>query len=106
MEGLGDNPQRVLMVLNQADRKTGIRQEDISASIKHPILIQIPSDNGIVATSINEGVPLMVGRVNAPAARSIASLAKEIMEALAQAEAAAGEQEPVPASGLLGKIRR
>lgn len=106
MEGLGDNPQRVLMVLNQADRKTGIRQEDIAANIKHPILLQVPSDNGIVATSINEGVPLMVGRINAPAARSIASLAKEVLEALAEADAAAGEAEAVPAGGLLGRIRR
>lgn len=105
MEGLGDNPQRVLMVLNQADRRTGIRQEDIAANIKHPILMEIPNDNGAVATSINEGVPLLAGRSNAPAARSISSLAKEIIGVLAEADAAAGDKQPVPA-GLLGRIRR
>jgi pilus assembly protein CpaE len=98
-------PDKVVMVLNEVDRRGAIRAEDIEASIRHPISGTIPSDGRAAYVAANQGVPMVVSHRNSPTAQSIVDLSRRLVASLQpQSEAAAGNGGK--SSSLLGKLFR
>jgi len=99
-------PEKTWLVINQADRRGGIRVADIESSIKHPIAAAIPMDERSVFVAANQGIPLVVSHRNSAAAQAIVGLARQLSEELTSGPA---EEEPEQEAarehtGLLGRL--
>ncbi|PWH16398.1 MAG: histidine kinase [Ardenticatenia bacterium] len=78
---------KTILILNKSDPHSGIRAEDIQASIKHPIVAQLPLDERTATLAANHGVPYMVGSARTTKlAQATASLAQYIANVLAEKE--------------------
>lgn len=87
---------KTILVLNKSDPHSGIRAEDIQASIKHPIVAQLPLDERTATLAANHGVPYMLGNTrNTKLAQMTASLAQYIVNALVEKEDTAAVVAPV-----------
>lgn len=88
--------ERVMLVLNKLDRRTGITPQAVSENLKFPVDGMIPTDERTVAASINRGVPLMMGdkgRVPTKNILDLLGIIKERLVAEAVAESAVGESD-------------
>ncbi len=81
---------KTLLVLNKSDPHSGIRAEDIQASIKHPVAAQLPLDERTATLAANHGVPYVVGNMRTTKlAQATVSLAQYVVNVLAGKEEAA-----------------
>jgi pilus assembly protein CpaE len=71
---MGYDAGAVTLVLNRADSRVGITNDDVAAIVGRVPQIRIPSDRAI-PRSINEGVPIVLGQERSGAARAITDLA-------------------------------
>ncbi|HMA34641.1 MAG TPA: response regulator [Chloroflexia bacterium] len=69
-------PDKVLLVLNRADSKLGIRTESVEDTLRKKIAANICSDGRAVTTSINQGVPLVISGRDTQFSKDIVALAK------------------------------
>ncbi|MGQ9714162.1 MAG: AAA family ATPase [Anaerolineae bacterium] len=103
-------PEKIWLVINQADRRGAIRTADIEGSIKHPIAAAIPMDERSVFMAANQGIPLVVAHRNSPVAQAIFALAARVrneLEVEPEPEGAAAKVDPGPRStGLLERLFR
>ncbi len=74
-EQLGYPSDKVVLVLNRADSRTGIGAQDIARSIDHPIAATIVNDALVAATAVNRGVPFVVSQKDSQISRSMRELA-------------------------------
>jgi len=81
-EALEYERERIIFVLNKADRRINIRAEDIEANIKYPIRGQLPLDERSVTTAVNQGVPFVLGDKNSALTQATIQLGKYLLEAL------------------------
>src|SRR5512136_1497479 len=58
-DALSYPPNKIMLVINKVDRRSGITAQMIEDNIKHQVVGQIPLDEILVLNSINCGVPLM-----------------------------------------------
>ncbi len=65
------------LVLNRANSKVGLSEDDIELALGRPIDTRIPSTRAI-PMSINQGEPLVVGDPRLPASRAIIELAHRV----------------------------
>jgi len=81
---LSISPERVLVVLNQFDKRSDLTQEVIEKSIKHTIQVTIPKDVRVVAPSVNRGLPFMLKSdlKPQPVSRAILNLAENVRQEL------------------------
>ena len=86
-------PQKLLLVLNKMDRRSGITAANVEDSIKHTVKGQIPIDDKVVLMSINAGVPFMTGTRSLPAAQGITDLAQKLRDEFAPKEPAPEEEK-------------
>lgn len=92
--GLFDFPlANVVFVLNKMDRRAGITAEAVAENLKHAVDGEIPFD-ALVTTSINRGVPLIMGDKSRPPAKNILDLMGTIKQRLV-AHASQGDDELV-----------
>ncbi len=113
---LGYSDDKLLLVLNKADSRLGIRAESIEGQIRHKVAAQIGNAPYEVTLSLNQGVPLVIDRRNHPVARDLLALAALTANALHPAtgnttptSTAAGKTAPIaPAQdaskGLFGRL--
>jgi pilus assembly protein CpaE len=78
---------KIMLILNRMDKRSGISPQSIEESLKHPIKAQIAYDDRTVLTSINSGVPFMTGPKNVLPAQGILDLAQRVKEEFAPKEA-------------------
>ncbi|MGC8839441.1 MAG: AAA family ATPase [Anaerolineae bacterium] len=101
-------PEKIWLVINQADRRGAIRTADIEGSIKHPIAAAIPMDERSVFMAANQGIPLVVAHRASPAAQAIFGLAARVrkeLEVEPEPEGAVARSGPGPRStGLLERL--
>jgi pilus assembly protein CpaE len=83
-EALEYERERIIFVLNKADKRVNIRAEDIEANIKYPIQGQLPLDERTVTTAVNQGVPYVLGGKNSVLAQATVKLGRRLMELLAE----------------------
>ena len=109
-EQLGYPPDKIALALNKSDpRRSRIRASDIEESLKHPVMAEIPLDDAVALSSINQGVPFVLSDDSRPISQAVARLAEAILDAWAVVEE---EQEAVemqaddPARRRLGRFFR
>jgi pilus assembly protein CpaE len=72
---MGYGSERIAMVLNRADSKVGVTQEDVTAIVGRSADILVPSHRDI-ARSVNEGTPVVLARPRSDVARAFRTLAE------------------------------
>lgn len=93
-DALNYSPNKIMLVINKVDRRSGITAQMIEDNIKHQVVGQIPLDEILVLTSINRGVPIMVDQRAKPIGQAIQQLAERVAaEFRRPVEAAAGPAE-------------
>jgi len=81
-EALEYERDRMVFVLNKADKRINIRAEDIEANIKYTIEGQLPLDERAVTTAVNQGVPYVLGDKNGPLTQATIRFAKHLAKSL------------------------
>lgn len=81
-EALEYERERIVFILNKADRRINIRAEDIEANIKYPIQAQLPLDERAVTTAVNQGVPYVLGNKSGLLAQATVRLGTRLLELL------------------------
>jgi len=71
-------PNKIMLVINKVDRRSGITAQMIEDNIKHQVVGQIPLDEVLVLNSINRGVPLMVDQRSKPIGQALQQLAERV----------------------------
>lgn len=94
---LGLSKERVFFVLNKMDRNSNITAKAVAENLKRPVDGEIPADERAVTTSINRGVPLMLGDKSRPPARNLLELIGSIKQRL-YAEASKEQEEEAKVS--------
>lgn len=94
---LGLSKEHVFFVLNKMDRNSNITAKAVAENLKRPVDGEIPADERAVTTSINRGVPLMLGDKSRPPARNLLELIGSIKQRL-YAEASKEQEEEAKVS--------
>jgi pilus assembly protein CpaE len=99
LELMGYDRGRVNVILNRADSRVGITQDEVVAIIGTSPDIMVPSDRDIPC-SVNEGTPVVATRSRSAAAHAFRSLAEMYLVSEAAASTNGGKR-----SGLLRRKR-
>jgi pilus assembly protein CpaE len=81
-EALEYERQRILFILNKADKRINIRAEDIEANIKYAIEGQLPLDERSVTTAVNQGVPYVLGDKSSLLTQATVQLGTRLIQSL------------------------
>ncbi len=81
-EALEYDRSRIMFVLNKMDKRINIRAEDIEANIRYKIEGQLPIDDRTVTTSVNQGIPYILGNKNSMLSQSTVALSKHLLKSL------------------------
>ncbi len=98
--------QKLLLVMNKMDRRSGITVANVEESIKHAVKGQIALDDKTVLSSINSGVPCMTGPRNMPVAVGVVELAQKLRDEFAPKEAPADDDKRKPGTKPGGLFQR
>jgi len=77
-DALSYPPNKIMLVINKVDRRSGITAQMIEDNIKHQVVGQIPLDEMLVLTSINRGVPIMVDQRAKPIGQAIQQFSERV----------------------------
>jgi pilus assembly protein CpaE len=75
---MGYDPDRIVLVLNRADSRVGIDDEDVLAVVGRRPDIRIPSDVE-VTRAVNEGAPIVMAKPDSAGAKAFQALADEFL---------------------------
>lgn len=98
-ELLGYDENKVMLVLNKADNRMGIRVENVENNIQHKVALQIANAPYEMTLSINQGVPLVIGKREHRASKDIFALARELSGVAVGEMAQAGQPQAAVAGG-------
>jgi pilus assembly protein CpaE len=92
---------KIMLVLNKASNRMGIRVDNVENNIQHKVALQIANAPTEMSISINQGVPLVIGRRDHAVSKDIFRLAQELsrFSSVAEASASANGVKPTAASG-------
>ena len=100
--------EKIILVLNKADGRLGIRVENVEGNIQHKVALQIVNAPQEVTLSINQGVPLVIEKRSHETAKNIFALASMLTNVAKVAEKAKPAEAPVKAAesrgGLFSRI--
>ncbi|MBO9314540.1 MAG: response regulator [Chloroflexus sp.] len=99
---LGYPADKVMLVLNKATNRTGIRAEDVEKHLQRKLALQIGDAAQEMTLAINQGTPLILAKPNHHVSKDIMNLARELV-AKSSKEAAASK-EAAKSRGLLGGL--
>jgi pilus assembly protein CpaE len=85
---------RVFFVMNKMDRKTGITPEAVAENLRRPVDGEIPADERAFTSSINKGVPLMLGDKSRPPAKNLLDLVGLVKQRLVAGPTPVEEKAP------------
>ncbi|MFC2055158.1 CpaE family protein [Chloroflexota bacterium] len=77
-QSLAYPPEKVLLLLNQADRPGGVKLREIETATDKGIFAQIPDDPVNALRCLNRGIPLILKNPRSPVSRSYKKLAKQM----------------------------
>lgn len=75
MQSLGYDDEKIMLVLNRATPEGGIEAGEVETTLKRRFVAAIPTDARTVASSINQGLPLVLSHPATAVARQMQSLA-------------------------------
>lgn len=103
--------EKVMLVLNKATNRTGIRAEDVEKTIQRKVLLQIGDAAQDMTLSINQGVPIVIAKPTHQIVRDLNNLARELAATAkpsaaptAAGAAAAQAEAPAKSSGLFSRL--
>lgn len=102
--------EKVMLVLNKASNRTGIRAEDVEKNIQRKVILQIGDAAQDVTFSINQGVPLVIGKPTHQISRDINTLARDLtasdksQKAVAASGAPTTPEPPQKSGGLFSRL--
>ncbi len=99
---LGYPADKVMLVLNKATNRTGIRAEDVEKHLQRKLALQIGDAAQEMTLAINKGTPLILMKPNHQVSKDIMNLARELV-AKSSKEVAASK-ETAKSRGLLGSL--
>lgn len=109
-EQLKYDEEKVLLLLNKYDPRTGIAAEAIQTSIKHPIFASVSRDDRVVNMAINHGLPFVLTQARSQVSLDLLRLAQMLVTAPGE-EPAISRLAPVAAAppppkkrSLFGKL--
>lgn len=79
---LGYPSSRIHIVLNRHDSQVGISASDAESALAHPIEFRIPSRGREMATTLNQGTPIVSAQPNSDVSRAIISMADYMLKKL------------------------
>jgi len=101
-------PDKVMLVVNRADSKLGIRTESVEDTLRKKIAANICSDGRAVTASINQGVPLVISGRETQFSKDILALAKLVVTLepikVEEKPQASGAKKGDQAPGLLSRF--
>lgn len=68
--------EKILLVLNQANRPGGVKPKEIKSVLHWAIFAEIPEDSINATRSINRGIPIILNSPRSPVSRSVIDIAK------------------------------
>jgi pilus assembly protein CpaE len=74
--------ERIFFVLNKMDKKAGITSEAVGENLKRHVDAEVPMDERTATSSINRGVPLIMGDKTKPPAKNILDLVGAVRQRL------------------------
>jgi len=99
---MGYDPDRIVLVLNRADSRVGIDDEDVLAVVGRAPDIRIPSDVE-VTRAVNEGTPIVIAKPDSAGAKAFRALADEFLR---REGAPVSAEAPEPKRGTKKQLRR
>ncbi len=96
LELMGYEAGRIVLVLNRADSRVGISDDDVSRIVGRRPDIHVPSDVEI-ARAVNAGKPIVLSRPKSEAAQSFRELAETLMARVVRASVPEEDEAPRPA---------
>jgi pilus assembly protein CpaE len=81
-EALEYDREKMMFVLNKVDKRVNIRAEDIEANIKYKIEAQLPLDERTATTSVNQGVPYILGDKGSLLSQATVSMSNQLVKVL------------------------
>jgi pilus assembly protein CpaE len=102
--------EKMMLVLNKADNRLGIRVENVENNIHHKVMLQIANAPYEMTLSVNQGVPLVIGRRDHRASKDLFALARELSRpggetaTEVQAVGAKPVQKASTGRGFLGRL--
>jgi pilus assembly protein CpaE len=102
---MGYDADRVVLVLNRADSRVGISDDDVMRIVGRKPEIRVPSDVEITR-SVNDGRPIVLARPKSEGAQAFRRLAEAIMSRTAAAVETEPEPEPPAKSPRLHLLAR
>jgi pilus assembly protein CpaE len=99
--------EKVLLVLNKADNRLGIRVENVEENIQHKVALQIANAAHEMTLAINQGVPLVIEKRGHQTAKDVFALANMITNARAAAAKGADKtaaKSPQERGGLFSRL--
>ncbi|EFO79415.1 response regulator receiver protein [Oscillochloris trichoides DG-6] len=100
--------EKVMLVLNKASNRTGIKAEDVEKNIQRKLAHQIGDAGADITYSINQGVPLVIGKPTHQVVRDIIALAKDLSGGAKPAETSAPASTTAPpdqkSGGLFSRL--
>ena len=94
LELLSFPKQRIRIVLNRANSKVGIKQNEVEGALGMKVRFEVPSDRA-VPLAVNRGKPVVLDEEGADVSRAIRSMAKNLFPA--EEEAAKKQRRLLPA---------
>lgn len=85
-EALEYERERIMFILNKVDKRINIRAEDIEANLKYKIEAQLPFDERTVTTSVNQGIPYVLGNKNSLLSQATIAMSKHLLKSLEEAD--------------------
>ncbi len=77
--------ERIRVVVNRAGGSKEISSSEVESILEFPVLAQIPSDDGLVGSSVNLGQPFVAASPHKPLSKTISALAEELVPNVAPA---------------------
>ena len=81
LETLGYSKEKVEVVLNRANSEGGLSIKEMEESLQRQFLAAFPSENQLVMSSVNKGIPFVISQPGSPIAREVFNLSKKIFDA-------------------------
>jgi pilus assembly protein CpaE len=94
----------IMLVLNKIDRHSGISAEDVEKTLRHAVVVSIPTDHRAVMFSVNQGVPFVMREPGKQVSVAVIKLADRLIEDLEKVEEVAPEAADTSGRSRLGRL--
>ncbi|MCY0899843.1 MAG: P-loop NTPase [Firmicutes bacterium] len=79
-QGFHYDDKKVRLVLNRSGSKTGITVQDVAATLKQPVLYELPTEGNLPARAANQGEPLLRFDPQSSLAEAINEMASRLIQ--------------------------